>query len=183
MSLDAYLNRYEYASGDPMNYRDLLGLKPQINWIPESEPADVGDDGSLTLHEVWEWLPSEENEFAIVAHGGSDHLSAFHRDATPEQVWGEIQATDAWKELMKGKESRETVIKLWVCNTGVGGKDAYAQQLANVSGHTVRAPDNVTYPVVFKKVMDGLVTFTATFHIQQHGWHKPGAWIPFAPEK
>lgn len=131
-------NALKYERQESMDYTriDLLGF----NVFYETDLWVDGmwtDDDLLRKHLNRLESDNDDKLFSFGAHGNQYFLSATRDEGstrmTPEEFANRLKKKDFY---YKG----EKTIKLYSCETGKGGKNSFAQKLANEMGVTVMAP-------------------------------------------
>jgi RHS repeat-associated protein len=133
-------NAYEYSENDPVNFVDLNGLAPNLNFFPESD----------WRQRVAQQVPAEEGVFIIVGHGNPNAVTVNGKRLDAEDLWNLIERS---VEKYEAREGKRAIIRLLICNTG--NEDAtdnpLAEQLAFYSSRTVEAATRKVHWITDKK--------------------------------
>ena len=129
-----------------------------------------GDDDKTINDTAKIVLPTTRERFVVISHGN------------PEGILVNGKMEKAWEVAIRIRNSKEfigghQIVQLYCCETGKY-TNGFAQQLADILGVTVKAPDKKVYPLNGRMVVGYKYKDTIT------GINKwdPGDWIEFVPK-
>jgi RHS repeat-associated protein len=155
------MNLYGYVGGDPVNWVDPWGLV-NINLLPKGSPG----------YDTAEKYNSPDGRFTVQGHGDSNPPSIYGPD-------GKSISPQVLADRIKGDKNYTPGqgVELVSCETGKGGDNSYAKQLAKALGDTVWAPTDVVHVVTTTNYFLGRTTKEYSLHVDNGG-----RYIPFSPE-
>lgn len=128
ISPDPLGDAQRYVGGNPMSFVEPLGLRPDLNWIP--------NDGTIDP-KLRQWadnsIPDNPNTYTIAAHGNPVYI--WNPKRLPIMPYQLAQTILNDKNYKAGQP-----IVLYSCSTGMYN-NSFAQILSDLTGSPVYAPN------------------------------------------
>lgn len=136
------LNLYRYVGNGPVGAWDPLGLVDK-SYTPGWDPKQQ------SMRE-WEKTYNPKDKTTVAGHGDPDTMGKKMMDPTGRTT---MSPEDVAKDIANlPNRKKGTSVELIVCNSGLGGKDSFAQKFAQALANlekmpiTVKAPNHNIHP-------------------------------------